>query len=232
MGVSENEMVMPVAPMNYGGVGNGMMMNNDLMLMILFLFAFTGGGWGGNNGNISAQMQDGFNQTAVMGSLGGLQASVNNGFSTAEVAACNRAMDAMQVSYNNQIAGMNQNFAMSQDLNNRLDSISMALQNCCCDNRASIADVKYTIATEACNDRAALAQSTQRILDQMCQDKIDAKNEQISQLRTQLSMSDLAASQTAQTAQLMADNARQTALIEQYIAPAAAAYKASTASGS
>ena len=53
----------------------------------------------------------------------------------------------------------------------------------------------------------------------MCQDKIDAKNEQIQALQTQLTMANLAASQTAQTAQILADNSRQTALLEQTLNP-------------
>ena len=53
----------------------------------------------------------------------------------------------------------------------------------------------------------------------MCNDKIDAKNEKIADLERQLTMANLAASQTAQTAQLLADNNRQTTAIEQYLNP-------------
>ena len=38
----------------------------------------------------------------------------------------------------------------------------------------------------------------QSIKDQLCQDKIDSKNEIITQLRQEIAMKDLAASQTAQ----------------------------------
>jgi hypothetical protein len=89
--------------------------------------------------------------------------------------------------------------------------VQSALQNCCCENRANIADLKYTVATENCADRQALNEGvrdiiasqtagTQRILDQLCQDKIDAKNDEISALRQQLAMKDLSASQVAQNA--------------------------------
>jgi hypothetical protein len=53
----------------------------------------------------------------------------------------------------------------------------------------------------------------------MCQDKIDAKNERISELERQLTMANLAASQGAQTAQILSDNARQTATLEDYLNP-------------
>ena len=109
-------------------------------------------------------------------------------------------------------------------------NVQSALQNCCCENRANIADLKYTVATENCADRAALSDAlrsvieannaaTQRILDQMCQDKIDAKNEKIADLQRQLTMANLAASQTAQTAQIIADNTAQTVALERYLNP-------------
>lgn len=221
-------MVMPVQPM-YGN-NNGFGFGGDGSWWILLLFILLGGwgnGFGGNGGNCGgvtpwqlanntdALVNAGFNQAATAGTLAGIQSSITNGFSSAEVAACNRAMDAMQTSYTNQIASMNQSFANSQALDSRLDSLAMSLQNCCCENRAAVADLKYTVATEACADRATVndalrdviaanTASTQKILDQMCQDKIDAKNEKIAELQNQLSMAQLQASQTAQTAQIRA----------------------------
>lgn len=59
----------------------------------------------------------------------------------------------------------------------------------------------------------------QRILDQLCNDKIDAKNERIADLERQLTMANLAASQTAQTSKILADNAAQTVALEQYLNP-------------
>lgn len=211
---------------NNDGFGNG----NGWWLILLFLFAFNGG-WGtgyGNNGG--AEMQRGFDQSALMGQLNGIQTGMNAGFANAEVAACGRAADAMQTAYTNQIASMNQNFANQQALDGRLGGMEMALQNCCCENRANIADLKYTVATENCADRNALSDAlrdvitnqtanTQRILDTMCQDKIDAKNEKIQALENQLNMANLQASQTAQTARLMSDNAAQTTALEQYLNP-------------
>ena len=99
-----------------------------------------------------------------------------------------------------------------------------------CENRLASADLNYTIATENCADRAAISDGirdvianqtagVQRILDVMCQDKIDAKNERIADLERQLTMANLAASQTAQTSRLLADNAAQTVALEQYLNP-------------
>lgn len=139
-------------------------------------------------------------QNSLCNGFAGVNATVNNGFSQAEIAANSRQMANMQQAFNAQTAvtaGMN--------------SLAQGLQNCCCENRAGIADLKYTVATENCADRAALSDgirdvianqtaNTQRILDQLCADKIDAKNDEIANLRQQIAMKDLAASQVAQNA--------------------------------
>lgn len=205
---------------------------NDWAWIIILLLCgwgnggFGGGGFGGGSNNATFPLwaytnntdnliTSGFDNAAINGALAGIQSSITAGFSGAEVAACNRTIDSLQTAYNNQIASMNQSFANSQDLSNNLNAISAALQNCCCENRAAVADLKYTVATEACADRAAVnnalrdvlvanTASTQRILDQMCQDKIDAKNEKIADLERQLSMANFAASQVAQTATIRA----------------------------
>lgn len=45
-----------------------------------------------------------------------------------------------------------------------LNGIAGSLQQCCCDNRAAVADLKYTIATENCADRAAVSDGIRDIL--------------------------------------------------------------------
>ena len=42
-------------------------------------------------------------------------------------------------------------------------SVQSALQNCCCENRAGIADLRYTVATENCVDRTQAMQNTRDI---------------------------------------------------------------------
>jgi len=210
-------MVMPVSPM--GGYGNNCF-GGDGWWVILFLFALMGnngfGGWGGNgdamnyfyNAQTQSDVNRGFADAGLASQISGIQTSLTNGFANAEVAACGRTIDSM-----------NQRFTDVLNTNAQLNNIAASLQNCCCENRASIADLKYTIAQEACADRAAVNEGTQRILDQMCQDKIDAKNEKIAELQNQLTMANLAASQSLQTQQLIANNEAQTAALEQYLAP-------------
>lgn len=239
MALTDENMVMPVAPMYGGGNGGfGGGFGNDWGWIILLLL-FAGGGWGfgggmggfgnmalgydfpwllngqqGINANTNAGFQNAFlndNITSVRDSIAALstqlcnccsdmQMAVSNGFANAETAANARQMANMQQAFANQTA-VNQGF----------NSVNSNLANCCCENRLGIADLKYTVATENCADRAALNEGvrdiiasqtagTQRILDQLCQDKIDAKNDEIANLRQQIAMKDLAASQVAQNA--------------------------------
>jgi len=152
--------------------------------------------------DLSTQMCSGFGNVATQlcGGFAGVTASVNN------------AQNAIaQQLYSNQLADLERSFNAQTATTQGMNTIASNLQNCCCENRANIADLKYTVATENCADRAALSDGlrdvltatqaqTQRILDQLCQDKIDAKNDEISSLRQQLAMKDLAASQVAQNA--------------------------------
>ncbi|MBR6907735.1 hypothetical protein IKN40_04515 [bacterium] len=217
----------PVYPMMNNGFGgnSGFFGGDAAWIIILLLFAF-GGNWGNGNGGFGGNSFDngyawlsngqkeimqntnnGFDTLHLSNQLdtinsgiyslsnqlcnccADMNSTVSNGFYNAEIAANNR-----------QMADMNQNFALSQQL-----STANA------DNRLGIANLNSTILSENCADRAALADglkdvlinqtaNTQRILDQLCNDKIDAKNEKIADLERQLSMKDLQASQVAQNA--------------------------------
>jgi len=46
-----------------------------------------------------------------------------------------------------------------------MNTIAMAQQNCCCENRAATADLKYTVATEACADRAAVTSALRDVIE-------------------------------------------------------------------
>lgn len=56
----------------------------------------------------------------------------------------------------------------------------------------------------AASTRTAIQNGVQSVLDTICQDKIDSKNEKILELQNSLNMANLAASQTAQTAEILA----------------------------
>lgn len=149
--------------------------------------------------------------TQICGGFGDVSTQLCNGFNGV-TSAVNGAQNAIaQQLYTNQIADLNRSFDAQTATTSGMNAIGMSLQNCCCENRAGIADLKYTIASEECATRNANTQNTQSVLnlvnsgiqsikDQLCQDKIDAKNDEIAQLRQQLNMADLRASQTAQNA--------------------------------
>ena len=242
-----------------GGWGDGSGGSGAWWIIILFLFAMNGGwgnrgNFGGNGGggcdavpymmteSTQAAVQNGFHQQGILTGISGINQTLANGFADAAVARCNAQTTTLQALSNNQM-GLYQTLNANQNANTAaMNQLAMSLQQCCCDNRAGLADLKYTVATENCADRqaisdglrdvianntantTALAQAInngiQSIKDDLCQDRLDAANRQIQQLQTQLNMANLAASQNAQTAQLIQDNNAQTAALIQRIAPA------------
>ena len=198
---------------NGGGFGFG----NDggWWLILLFLFAF--GGWGngfggGYNGGgvpyVANDIQRGFDQTAVMSGINGLQTALANGFAGNEISQCNQTAN---------LTGQISALALNQATN-------------ACGVNSNIADLKYTVATEACADRQAVTDALQvvtntvnsgiqSIKDQLFSDKLDAKNEEIANLRTQINLANLSASQNLQTQQILAGQERSVGVLEQYLAP-------------
>ena len=132
----------------------------------------------------------------ICNSTASINSNVANGFYNSEIAAANR-----------QMANMNTAFDLSRQF-----------ADCCCENRLASCQTQNTIISEAANTRFADAnntrdiitsqtQGTQAILDKLCQleldgvkAQVDAKNDRIAELQTQLNMANLAASQTAQNA--------------------------------
>ena len=201
---NEGSMVMPVSPMGSNGFGNGFGGDGWWILLLFILFGNNGFGNGFGGGDLypwmnnSNQMANGFRDQMINSDINAIQNSIN----------------ATQM-------------AMSQGFN----ALGSQFADCCCENRLASADLKYTIATENCADRYEAAQNTrdiiesanrnnQAILDKLCQLELDGKNDRIADLERQLTFANLSASQTAQTAQLLADNARQTTALEQYLNPA------------
>lgn len=242
----ENNMVMPVAPMcggNNGGFGGGF--GADWGWIILLLL-FAGGGYGGFGGMGGyGNMMLGYDFPWLMNGQQGINTNTNNGFRDAmindnitsvrdgiaglstqlcgccgdvQMALANGFAGVEQGANARQIANMQQAFTAQTAVTQGMNDIGMSLQNCCCENRANIADLKYTVATENCADRTAAYQNTrdiidsqtrgtQAILDKLCQleldgvkAQVDAKNDRIIDLQNQLNMAAFKESQTAQNA--------------------------------
>ena len=179
---------------NYGNVGNnGMFGDGNFMWFLLVWMAMFGwggnGNWGngGNGGNvyrIDADMQRGFDQSAIIGKLDNLQqgqcqgfAGVNQGVATAAAGITKAVSDGF---YGAEIAAGNREMAAAQ----RDFNMQSAFQQCCCDNRAAMADLKYTVVDQGCQDRNALAMAVRDIndnanrnhqaeMDKLCQLEMD-----------------------------------------------------------
>lgn len=204
-----------------------------LLLVIILLFGGWGnrgygsqvgaGGIGGNELypwlNQSEQIGNGFRDQMLNTGINGIQNSVTNGFANVQQSLCSG------------FAGVANGFSQTQmAMLQGFNGIQAQQAQCCCDNQLAMANQTAALLAEHCADRTALSNGVrdviesnnagfQRILDQMCQDKIDAKNEEIAQLRTQINILNLAASQNAQTAQILANNEAQTTALERYLAP-------------
>ena len=156
----------------------------------------------------------GINQN-IGNSTAALQNSLCQGFAGTTAAVTGAQNAITQQMYTNEIANLNRSFAEQTANSQGFNGVQAQLANGFCDNRAGIADLRYTVATENCADRAALSDgirdiiaantaSTQRILDQLCQDKIDQKNDTIAQLRQEVLYARGQASQDVQTARILA----------------------------
>lgn len=156
------------------------------------------------NNNITS-VKDGVNNlsTQLCNCCGDVQMALANGFAGVEQGANARQIANMQTAFAGQTA-------MAQGFN----QLGSQFADCCCENRLGLADLKYTVATENCADRQALNEGvrdiiasqtagTQRILDQLCADKIDAKNDEIAQLRQEVLFARGQASQVTQNANII-----------------------------
>lgn len=239
MALTDDSMVMPVTPVNNGGFGNGFG-GDGFWLIILFILLGNGawgmGGFGGgfDGGlypwmNQSNQINGGFRDQMLSTQLNGIQNSVTGGFGDVQTALCggfagvnasiNGAQNAIsQQMYTNQIADLERSFAAQTAQTAGMTALQAQLAQCCCDNRAATADLKYTVATENCADRAASYQNTrdiidaqtrgtQAILDKLCALELDGVKGQLAQaqrenvgLQNQLNIATMQASQAAQTA--------------------------------
>lgn len=177
-------------------------------IILLALFGFGDGGFGGNgmwgnrgnccNANavgaaVGAEVQRGFDTSAIITKLDG----INNGICSlgydqlAQMNGINNTI--MQTGFGLQQSINNQTVAQMQDTN----ALSRQLGDCCCENRAAIAQVRYDMATDTCSVVNAIKDASQaqiqncnanyrQLHDEMVQMQMDAKNETIAALRQQL----------------------------------------------
>ena len=232
-----DDTTMLVQPANNGGFGNGFG-GDGWWILLLFILLGNGawgmGGFGGADGlypwlNNSQNINGGFRDQMLSTQINGIQNSITSGFGDVQTALCggfagvnasiNGAQNAITSQmYANQIADLERSFAAQTANTAGMTALQAQLAQCCCDNRAATADLKYTVATENCADRTAAAQNTrdiidaqtrgtQAILDKLCALELDGVKGQLAQaqrenvgLQNQLNMAAMQASQTAQSA--------------------------------
>lgn len=176
------------------GYNNGGMFGNDwawIIILLLFGYGGRGFGFGGGGGYgappaTQADLAAGFNNSAVLSGINGIDSALCQGFNGINTAI---------------LTGNN--------------ALAAQLAQCCCDNRAAIADVKYTIANEACETRHALAGNARDIIDNANANSraiLDfLTNDKIATLTAENQSLKFAASQAAQNAFITANQEAQTA---------------------
>ncbi|MBO7450693.1 MAG: hypothetical protein J6U54_10015 [Clostridiales bacterium] len=143
--------------------------------------------------------------TQLCNCCGDMQLGMANGFNSVNNSVFNAQSNISQQLNANEIANLNRSFA-EQTAN------AQGFYN----TNTGIADLKYTVATENCADRYEAAQNTSNIInaitagvqsikDDLCADRlaaaqreVDAERRENVNLRSQLNMAQLAASQIAQ----------------------------------
>ena len=208
-----------------GGFGNdGFMGGNGWWILILFIllggwgngFGGFGGGmdglypWMNNSQNINSGFRDQMlndNITSIRDGVYGINNQLCSGFAGVTAAVTGAQNAIAQQLYGNQISDLERSFAAQTATTSGLTGIQSQLAQCCCENRAATADLKYTVATEACADRAALNDGVQKIMDKLCALELDGVKGQLAAaqrenlgLQNQLNMAEMRASQTAQNA--------------------------------
>lgn len=159
-------------------------------------------------------------QMSIANSTAGIQQSLCNGFA-GTTAAVTGAQNAISQQLNtNEIANLNRSFAEQTANMQGFNGVN-----------AGVADLRYTVATEACADRAAVGDALQNVTmqnmqntnsivgiirdgiqsikDELCADRLDAERRDNANLRAELMYARGQASQVEQTAQLRQSGATQ-----------------------
>ncbi len=153
-------MTMPVTPANGSGNGFGFGGDGAWFLIILFLFAFCGwggNGWGNNAGN-SGGVVDGYVLASDFSNIERKMDIINGGLCDGFYAVNNTLLTGFG---NAELSRANQQAALMQ----QLSAMQMQAANCCCENRAAIAQVRYDMATQACDTRNTVQNATRDIVE-------------------------------------------------------------------
>lgn len=190
-------------------------------------------------GDIQMGMANGFAgvNTNISNGVAGIQNSLCNGFANTSQTIQNGFAQAEISDNARQIANMQQAFNAQTAVTGAITNLASQQADCCCENRLATANLGAQIAREACADRETVnlgirdllannTANTQSVLntindgirsinDKLCQQELDAERRENQNLRSELMYARGQASQTDQTAQILANNNAQTALFQQ-----------------
>ncbi len=150
-------MTMPVAPTGMMGGGFGGFGGESgwwVILFIILMFGWGRNGYGNNNGGVV----DGYVLTSDFASVERKLDAVNNGICDSTFALNNSINGGFATA---ELSRANQQAALMQQLN----AMQMQNQECCCENRAAIAQVRYDMATQACDTRNTVQTAARDIVE-------------------------------------------------------------------
>lgn len=167
--------------------------DNDWWIMILFFFIFGNNGWGRNgNGLTQAELQQGFDTQSLLRGQEGIKNGLCDGF---------YAMNTTMLQSANQTQrDLCQGFSA---LGSAVSENRFAAQQCCCETNRNIDAVRYENAKNTCDITTNATFNTQRILDKLCNMEMNAKDQRIADLTSNLQTAQFALSQQAQSANII-----------------------------
>lgn len=222
--------------------GNGWGDDGSWWIILLFLFAFggwgnNGNGWGGNAGGTTREeISYGFDMNGLENGIRGIQQGLCDGFyaqnstmlqgfnglNNAITTGTNAIQNTLCQGFNGVNTGLLTSTNLLQsDLNainianmQNTNALASQLADCCCENRAAIAQVRYDMATDTCAINTNVSNvtrdiidsqnaNTRAILEAIQEGKVEALRDKIATLTAQNQSLQFAASQQAQNAYLV-----------------------------
>lgn len=196
--MTENYTLSDIAAVTDGNRNNGMFGNDAWWIIILLLFGYGRNGFGGFGGGqggygmpcgvpaTQADLAAGFNNSAVLSGINGIDSALCQGFNGINTAI-------LQSGYNTQTS---------------INGLSHQLADCCCATQRAIDGVKYENATNTCAIQNTIQNTTRDILENANTNSraiLDALNANyIRTLESENNSLKLSASQANQNAVLMA----------------------------
>lgn len=202
-----------------GGCNNGAMGSwGEMIFAIIILAMFAGGDGFGNGGGlfgnrsggsgVAGEVQRGFDTSAIINKLDGINSGLCDGFYAQNSTLSNLGMNVMQGFHGVDNAVCNLGFTTQQGFNatqlammQGQNALQSQIAQCCCDNRAALADLKYDMATSDCSIKTLINQLVQQVMwgqqtglrdltdlinNKFCQLEMSQKDAIIADLRTQL----------------------------------------------